>query len=109
MALTVDPAHLPAVSSQLDMIADAAIASLVTSAATCVVFPPAWDAVSVMVLPAVTAAYGESFFSCTGDGFVHREVASASLPPTAVAYSGSDIINGTGIASTGATLSELPG
>lgn len=107
MALEVDPAHLPVVSSQLDLIADTAIASLVTSATTCVVFPPAWDAVSAMVLPAVTVAYGESFFSCTGDGFVHREVASASLPPTALAYSGSDIINGVGIASTGASLSEM--
>ncbi|WP_433602264.1 PE domain-containing protein [Nocardia sp. CA-135953] len=109
MALTVDPAHLPAVSSQLDLIADSAIASLVQTAATCVIFPPALDAVSMLVLPTVTAAYGQSFFSCTGAGFAHREVASASLPPTAVAYSGSDIINGTGIASTGATLTEVPG
>ncbi|WP_062988212.1 PE domain-containing protein [Nocardia anaemiae] len=108
MALNVEPAHLPVVSSQLDLIADAAIASLVNSAATCVVFPPALDAVSAMILPEVTAAYGQSFFSCTGDGFVHREVASASLPPTAVAYSGSDIVNGAGVASVGATLSEMP-
>ncbi|MET8874554.1 hypothetical protein [Nocardia sp. NPDC004604] len=107
-ATRVDPAHLPGVSSQLDLIAEQAIASLVASAATCVIFPPAWDPVSVLVLPAVTFTYGTSFFGCTGDGFVHREVASASLPPTASAFSGSDVINSANIASTIATITKDP-
>jgi hypothetical protein len=108
MALEITPEHLPVVSSQLDAIADSAIGSLVQTASTCVIFPPGWDFVSVMVLPQVTAAYGQSFYNCTADGFVHRQVGSAALPPTAVAYSGADIINGAGVASTGATLSEMP-
>ncbi|MEU0506995.1 hypothetical protein [Nocardia sp. NPDC005998] len=108
MALEITPEHLPVVSSQLDAIADSAIASLVQTASTCVVFPPGWDYLSLMVLPQVTAAYGQSFYGCTGDGFVHREPASASLPSMAVAYSGADIIDATGVASTGATLGEMP-
>ena len=106
MALDITPEHLPVVSSQLDAIADVAIASLVQTASTCVTFPPAADALSLFVLPQITAAYGQSFFNCVGDGFVHRQVGSAALPPTAVAYSGSDIINGAGINSTSAPLGE---
>lgn len=104
MDLEVTPEHLPVVSSQLDLIADMTITSLVQTASTCVVFPPALDALSLMVLPQITAVYGQSFFDCVGDGFVHRQVGSAALPPTAVAYSGSDIINGAGITSTSAPL-----
>lgn len=100
--LKVTPEHLPAVSTQLDITADVAIASLSRSAATCTIKAPALDAVSVGILPAVTAAYGASFFLCTGEGFAHREAGSAALPPTAVAYSGSDIVNGMGISSTAA-------
>ncbi|MEV6139377.1 hypothetical protein AB0L63_25665 [Nocardia sp. NPDC051990] len=108
MALEVDPAHLPVVSSQLDLIADQAIASLAASAATCVVHPPAWDIVSAVVLPLATATYGVSFFSCTGEGFVHREVGSASLPSTALAYSGSDVMNSGTVASIIAAITEEP-
>ncbi len=109
MALDITPEHLPVVSSQLDAIADSAIGSLIQTAATCVVFPPGWDFVSMMVLPQVTAAYGESFYSCSAAGFVHRQVGSAALPPTAIAYSCADAINSAGVASTGATLSGMPG
>jgi len=108
MALEVDPAHLPVVSSQLDLIADTAIVSLVASSFTSVVLPPALDAVNALVLPQVTAAYAQTFFSCTGDGFAHREVASASLPPAAAAYSGSDIINAAKVVTNDLSLPEMP-
>jgi hypothetical protein len=100
--LKVTPEHLPVVSTQLDMAAEMALASLGQSAAQCVIMPPAADAVSMAILPAVTAVYGQSFFACTGEGFAHRQAGSAMLPPTAVAYSGADIVDGAGISSTAA-------